>query len=202
MASFALADFAPVSGRLHVGATADWGQANQHQTDLPQDVVLGSDYGVFSHHAQATAGATASVTVQTSRSTNSLLLSVDGAYHTGGQSQLAQVYGDFKEVFNLTAPAQVELTCNHGGDSHTNYGFVLFSGSQVFARDTLHAILDLPADQYTLQSQNMFSLVSGSVNVVVIESLSLTIVPEPSSVLTCGLGVAGLSMRRRGRGCR
>jgi len=192
----------PNGGSLSVSADANWTMGGQHQNDSPPPLILGGAYGPFSISASALTGASsATVTLQTQRASDSLLLTMSGRESSGGgQTATAQITWRFIEIFSLTAPATVQLTDVHNTDPHFSYGEFLrdVSDNHVITFDA-SGMANLPTGQYRLESLDMSTFVSNFGTGTMSHSVTLAIIPEPATLAIAMTPTTILLIRRRRR---
>jgi hypothetical protein len=147
-----------------------------------------------------TGASSATITLQTQRSPDSLALTMSGReVSSGGQTATAQISWRFVEIFTLDAPATLQLTDVHNSDPHFSYNEILRDNGDNHLITFNNGVADVPAGQYRLESLDLSTFVSNFGIGTMSHSVTLAIVPEPATFALATTPAALLLTRRRRR---
>ncbi len=187
------ADIVSVSGEITAYAEAH-NYPDAHQTHAPPPVLHAASYGTFANSAMANniPFVTSTISLQATLAPTAIRFDVTGRMTVGGPTLTAEVGGQIDELFQLTAPADVELQHIHSTGNGVTFGVELLDASSppVNTAGSAH----IPAGQYRLRTTNTYT--EGSYQDFNIMQLVVVSIPEPGT-LSLALTATPLLLRRR-----
>jgi len=170
------------------------------QISSPAAVTIGTALGSYVNQAVANSGAAhADITTTWSQSATSLSLSITGDVHKSLAQNEAEAFGGAQATFSLDAPAMIQTVSSRTSAQSGLSGYVkIANGNPVMGFSTVDGdnfTMLFPAGTYTLVTQS--GGLRSPTNPGETATVTLTIVPEPSTLALGGAVAMIITLKRR-----